>query len=362
MSKNITGQIVRFEADRGFAIVSTEEGDIFVHTNKAAGKWQYFAMFASVKLEWTTEYNSRARNDEDRYRKVATRVVSVEAAEEFEVLTKVTYFDPAKGFGRVAVGDTFSHDSAFLPGRVCEDAGLGRPGPGMPIHAIVVEGPKGPVVTSFEWGKKVEAEYAEKNAPASEEVTLKFFNRRKSFGFFVRADGTELHFHASNIARHLDEPFYHDKRFTAGSRFKVTLEEYRGKPTAKVVELIELAPESDAEVGQDVQSEPTDAVVVAAEVTEVAAEANAEAAPEEAPKPKRAKAAKKPAEAKGDEPKAEAKPKAVKKSTKKGGKASVAETPLEAEAEQLPDGPMADMFRNLGLVTDLASTSPAGNA
>ena len=238
---NIIGTVKFFDQAKGFGIIVTKLGDVFIHVSKASGKQAELVADAEVRVDFFTTYK------DGQYKHAATALLSVKALPApVEVLDVVKFYSSEKNFGFIHCGGAgFSKDEAILRGNVANRAGI-VPGKGMPVRAIVVEEPKGPVVISFQWGPQVEADYAAANPEPTEVGVLKYFDP-KGFGFLVREDGSQIGFHIMGAAEGLRDDF--KKKYRKGSTFAFVVGDYRGKETALIRELLALAPERDAESG-----------------------------------------------------------------------------------------------------------------
>ena len=313
---NVTGTVKFFNQDGGFGYIQTKDGDARINAQVAGALKSRLVPGAEVRIDFITTFK------DGKYLLKVTSLISVkdpEPIEEFVVLTQVAYFDPEKNFGRVHCGDDFSRPTAYLPGKVCRDAGI-EPGRGMPIRAVIVEDQKGPVVTSFEWGRQVETDYAAANPIITEVGVLKYFDP-KGYGFIVREDGSQIGFHIMGATADLRDDF--KKKYRKGTTFKFMVDDYRGKPTALLTELVALAPEPEV---APIESTEAVALEATASVEDVPIDTVAE------PEAKPAKAPRK---------KAAAKPKKI--SPKKSTKAAEAPEPKPAAAPEPESDDIAAM-------------------
>lgn len=356
---NVAGVVKFFNNTKAFGIIVTKDADVFIHVTKCAGRQAELVEGAEVRIDYLTTYK------EGQYKHAVTTLISVKAPEPVEetvILSTVAFYNSEKGFGGVHCGDTFSKPTAHLQGKVCREAGI-EPGRGMPLRAVVIEGPQGPLVTSFQWGMQVEADYAAANPEVTEVGTLKYFDP-KGFGTLFREDGSTIGFHISTVAEDLRDNF--KRKYRKGSTFTFAVGDYRGKETALIRELIALAPEREvaavegveaAESGEVVAVEAvasTEEAVTAPEVVEVEAAAVVESEAKPA-KVKRKKATKPEAEV-------PAKPKA--KRVRKPKEAKAAPEPVEEAPADLAAMAKSACANGGGALAQamLAAATPAGHA
>ncbi len=337
---NVAGVVKFFLQEKGFGIIVTKDADVFIHVTKCAGRQAELVEGAEVRIDYLTTYK------EGQYKHAVTSLISVKPVEETVILTTVAFYNTEKGFGGVHCGDTFSRPVAHLPGKVCREAGI-EPGRGMPLRAVVIEGPQGPLVTSCEWGMQVEADYVAANPVVTEVGRLKYFDP-KGFGILFREDDSMIGFHISTVAEGLRDNF--KKKYRKGTTFTYETGDYRGKATALIRELVALAPEREVPAVEAAES----GEVVAAEAT--ASTEEAVTTPEVEAKPAKAK------RKKVTKPEAEATAKPKAKRVRKESKSApepVEEAPadlaaLAKEACQNGGGALAQAM--------LAAATPAGNA
>jgi CspA family cold shock protein len=106
-----------------------------------------------------------------------------------EVTAVVKWFNPAKGFGFVQLGD--GSPDAFMHVSVVQRAGLGSVPGGATIICDLCDSPKGPQVATVHSVQSL-PETTEDiiDGEAMElEGTVKFYNREKGFGFVIPDDG-----------------------------------------------------------------------------------------------------------------------------------------------------------------------------
>ena len=285
---NVAGVVKFFLQEKGFGIIVTKDAEVFIHVTKCGGKQTELVEGAEVRIDYLTTYK------EGQYKHAVTSLISVKPVEETVILSTIAFYSLEKGFGGVHCGDTFSRSVAHLPGKVCRDAGI-EPGRGMPVRVAVIEGPQGPLVTSLEWGVQVEADYAAANPVVTEVGRLKYFDAKKSFGILIREDGSTIGFALSNVAKDLRDDF--KKKYRKGTKFAFVVGDFRGKPTALITELVELAPEQEvvavegAEAAESVEGVAVEVIAPVEEVVaapEVAAVVESEAKPAKAPRKKAA--------------------------------------------------------------------------
>ena len=340
---NVAGVVKFFLQEKGFGIIVTKNADVFIHVTNCGGRHSELVEGAEVRIDYLTTYK------EGQYKHTVTSLISVKPVEETVLLSVVAFYNSEKGFGGVHCGDTFSKPIAHLPGKVCREAGI-APGRGMPVRAVVIEGPQGPLVTSLEWGMQVEADYAAANPVVTEVGRLKYFDP-KGFGSLFREDGSTIGFHISTVEEGLRDNF--KKKYRKGTTFTFETGDYRGKATALIRELVALAPEREvpaveaAESGGVVAAESTastEEAVTTPEVVEV------EAKPVKAPRKKATK----------PEAEATAKPKA--KRVRKEAKS--APEPVEEAPADLAAMAQTACANGGGAFAQamLAAATPAGNA
>ena len=159
---NVAGTVKFFSQEKGFGIITTNFGDVFIHVSKCGSKKAELVPDAEVRIDFTSAFK------DGKVQHSATALLSVKAPPPpVEVLDVVKFYNEKKGFGFIFCGDAgFTKGQAFLPGHVAKLAQPWEitPGEGMAVRALVVENKGRPEVVSFEWGSEVEAAYAAKLA------------------------------------------------------------------------------------------------------------------------------------------------------------------------------------------------------
>ena len=164
---NVAGTVKFFDQSKGFGIILTKTGDVFIHATRCGSKQADLVAGTEVRIDYTTAYKDGV------YKHTATALLSVKAPPTpVEVLDVFKFYDTAgkkgdsrKNFGFILCPEAgFEKKEAFVSRKVAEvDAGV-IPGKGMPVRALVIEKNGRPEVVSFEWGPEVEAAYSAKLA------------------------------------------------------------------------------------------------------------------------------------------------------------------------------------------------------
>ncbi len=154
---NIAGTVKFFDQKKGFGIITTKQGGVFIHVSRCGGKQAELTAGAEVRIDYTTAYKDGA------YKHSATALLSIKPPPApVEVLDLVKFYSEEKGYGFLScVGAAFSKDDAFISSQVVKSARI-TPGKGMPMLAMVLEKNGRPEVVSFKWGPEVEAAYTAK--------------------------------------------------------------------------------------------------------------------------------------------------------------------------------------------------------
>lgn len=157
---DVSGKIKFFNQEKGFGIIVTKLGDVFIHVTKTGGKQDELVPDAEVRIDFTSAFK------DGEVKHAATALLSVKAPPApIEVLDKVKFYNKDKNFGFIfCAGHGFSKGEAILRGKVVNEAKPWKidPDKGMAVRAMVIQKSKGPEVVSYEWGPEVDAAYAAK--------------------------------------------------------------------------------------------------------------------------------------------------------------------------------------------------------
>ncbi len=151
----VTGILKFFDSKKGFGIVTTAVGDVFLHRSKAGDFVNVLTDGAKVTMDVMTTYEKSA------YKRSAVSVQNVTEPKSVRCFATVKWYNADKGFGFATVVDgEFAGKDAYLSRSVCGDVGI-LPAENMPMLAIVAEKQVGRLaVISFVSNEEVAADFA----------------------------------------------------------------------------------------------------------------------------------------------------------------------------------------------------------
>ncbi len=254
MTNLVRGTLAFFNRTKGFGIVRTDVGDVFLHATKAGAFLDQLVDGASVEIDVVTRFEL------GEYKRSAARVMAVSEPQPIMAYGCVKWYDAAKGFGYISLVGEFAGQDARINRAVIDGSGFDLAAcAGMPVRVTIEPNGRGYGVTAFASDEAIVAAYSAivntSQLSGWLDGHIKWFNTAKKFGFIRvggEMDGEDFFLHISTVQRlnlsvHALQPD-HPVRFRHAPNL-------RGKREVQELELLESTPGADAVLASEPSSD-----------------------------------------------------------------------------------------------------------